>query len=91
MQSTRRFLACAVLGAVGLVPALLPALAHAQADAGTDDLLRRVRGAPGSRVGGATRGLRRDQPGQAAPVQPSPTPASPPTGSARRAAGASGG
>ena len=53
MQATRRFLAIAALGAVGLVPVA----ARAQADAGADDLMRCLRGAPGSRVGGATRGI----------------------------------
>jgi len=53
MQAPRRFLAIAALGAVGVVPVA----AHAPADAGADDLMRRLRGAPGSRVGGATRGI----------------------------------
>ena len=53
MQATRRFLAIAALGAVGLVPVA----ARAQADAGADDLMRCLRGAPGSRVGRAPRGI----------------------------------
>jgi hypothetical protein len=53
MQATRRFLAIAALDAVGLVPAV----GRAQADASADDLMRRLRDAPGSRVGGATRGI----------------------------------
>ncbi len=61
MSSTRRFFAMAALGAI----AALPAAAWAQSDPGADDLMRRVRGAPGSRVGGATRGMRRDEPAEA--------------------------
>ncbi len=58
MFSTRRFLAAAVLGVAGMAPTL----GQAQSDPGADDLRRRLRGAPGSRVGGATRGVKRDQP-----------------------------
>ena len=68
MAMTRRSLACYVLAFAGLVPGL----AHAQADAGSADLINRVRGAPGGRVGGATRGIHRDDP--AAPPPP-PRPA----------------
>jgi hypothetical protein len=53
MQATRRFRAIAARDAVGLVPAV----GRAQADASADDLMRRLRDAPGSRVGGATRGI----------------------------------
>lgn len=72
MQSTRRFLAFAVLGAAGLVPALASAQTQpAAADPGADDLMRRLRGTPGSRVGGATRGLKREE----TPAQPATRPA----------------
>jgi hypothetical protein len=88
MQSTRRFLAFAVLGAAGL----MPAVARAQADAGADDLMKRLRGAPGSRVGGATRGIKRDQPTGTATPQPGSAAALPATTSApARVAGAAGG
>ncbi len=73
MLSSRRFLALAVLGVAGAVPTL----GQAQSDPGADDLMRRLRGAPGSRVGGATRGVKRDHPtatGVTAPAAaPSPT------------------
>jgi hypothetical protein len=52
-SSTCRFLAIAALGAVGLVPVA----ARAQAGAGADDVMRRLRGTAVSRVGGATRGI----------------------------------
>ena len=54
MLSTRRFLAFAAFGAAGL----LPSVTLAQSDPGADDLMKRLRGAPGGRVGGATRGIK---------------------------------
>jgi hypothetical protein len=48
MQATHRFLAIAARGAVGLVAVA----ARAPADAGADDLMRRLRRAHGSQLGG---------------------------------------
>ncbi len=86
MLSTRRFLATALFGAAGLVPAV----ARAQSDAGADDLMKRLRGAPGSRVGGATRGIRRDRPAAAA-IPAAPTASQPAAVAPTGVAGVSGG
>lgn len=59
-----------ILALATIAPLLLPSIGQAQSSAATDDLISRVRGAPGSRVGGATRGIG----GQTAtPAQPAPT------------------
>ncbi len=66
-SNSRRLFALALLGA-----ALAPVVARAaDDDAGSADLMRKLRGAPGQRVGGATRGIHRDD-----PAHPAPAPAS---------------
>jgi hypothetical protein len=87
MLQTRRFLAFALFGAASLAPAV----ARAQADAGADDLMKRLRGAPGSRVGGATRGIKRDQPAGTPSAQPATNPAAPASNRPARVAGTNGG
>jgi hypothetical protein len=87
MQSTRRFLAFAALGAATMAPGL----AVAQSDPGADDLMKRLRGAPGSRVGGATRGIKRDQPTGADATAPAARPVAPAGNAPARVAGTSGG
>lgn len=70
MTATRRTLAAALFGLAGLVPGV----ALAQSDAASQELMRRLRGAPGSRVGGATRGLRRDDATTGGTQTPAPRP-----------------
>jgi hypothetical protein len=60
---------------IGLI--LYPTVSIAQTDQTSDqtsDLIRRLRGAPGGRIGGATRGIHNDNNTQ----QPQPQPTQPP-------------
>ena len=54
-SNSRRLFALALLGA-----AVAPVVARAADEEGGTDLMRKLRGAPGARVGGATRGIHRD-------------------------------
>ena len=62
-SNSRRLFALALLGA-----AVTPVVARAADTDGSNDLMRKLRGAPGARVGGATRGIHRDDPATNTPA-----------------------
>ncbi len=90
MQTHRPFLAIIAVAATLLLPALAaaqPAPGAAPGAGGSEELITRIRGTPGSRVGGATRGLgsraRHATPAVARPAaRPAPVvaPSAPPAG-----------